>query len=71
MHHYRISEKKLIGISQFEINNRVLAPVFFFFISFPFGYWKPIHSKGTIKLSGHHEPPAVGSGHCGQLDGPM
>ena len=31
MHHYRISEKKLIGISQFEINNRVLAPVFFFF----------------------------------------
>lgn len=31
MHHYRISEKNLIGISQFEINNRVLAPVCFFF----------------------------------------
>lgn len=30
VNHYKISEKKLIGISQFEINNRVLALVFFF-----------------------------------------
>ena len=37
MNHYKISEKKLIGISQFEINNRVLALVFFFFTTFYLG----------------------------------
>lgn len=54
---YKLSEKKFIEISQFEINNGVLAPVFTLPppTTFPFGYWKPWDSEETIILSWHYE----------------
>lgn len=64
MNHYKISEKKLTGISQLEINNWVFAPVFAFFSLshyIPIGYWKPIDSEAAMSSFDTANLPAVGS----------